>query len=249
MRAVKKSSSSPAAVTVLITAYNRLDYLPLALASVYAQTFRDFRVVLVDDASTDGTREWVAKRKFPRLAYVRSERNRGPAAARNAALAEASGVFVAFLDSDDLWEAEYLEAMTSALEDGPAASCYATSIDSRGRVLERDFLRRLRLRSPGLRRALGLPFFPLPSATVLRLRALAGLRGFDEHFRRIGDDADFFYRLALRRGAFRLVPRNLVRHRRHAGQLTGYIERAGDADREGALDCAYFRVKHAGARA
>ena len=250
MRTVRTSSGLPAAVTVLITAHNRLDYLPQTLASVYEQTFPDFDIVLFDDGSTDGTKEWITARKYPRLRYVRAALNRGPASARNAVLAEAKGEFAAFLDSDDLWKPDYLETMVSALKDAPAAAacCYAASIDSRGRILSRDFLRSLRLRNPEFKRVLGLPFFPLPSATVVRRAALEGGRGFDEYFRRIGDDADFFYRLALRHGssAFRLVPRNLVSHRRHGNQLTGYIERGGD--REAALDCAYFRVKHGAAR-
>ena len=234
-------------VSVLITAFNRLDFLPRTLDSVYAQTFADFDVAVFDDGSTDGTREWIAARHFPRLRCARSERNLGPAAARNAALAGASGEFAAFLDSDDLWDPDYLRTMIAALKSGTAAvaCCDVAAIDARDRVTTPDFLRLTR--DAVVRPLLGLPFIPIPSAAVVRRSAQAGTRWFDENFHRLHDDKDFFCRLARRRGraAFHFIRRSLVFYRRHGVQVSAGEPAAHDeAQRKAALDEAYFHSKH-----
>ena len=91
----------PPMFSVVIPTYNRLDLLKQALASVWAQTFTDYEVIVVDDGSADGTREWLT-RQTRRIRTV-SQPNRGPGAARNAGVGEAAGKYVAFLDSDDVW--------------------------------------------------------------------------------------------------------------------------------------------------
>jgi glycosyltransferase involved in cell wall biosynthesis len=98
-----------ARVTVVIPAYNAESYLPETLASVEAQTYRDWDVVVADDASTDDTAE-VAHRGR-RFRVIRSDVNEGPAGARNRALQEASGELVSFLDADDQFHPAYLERM------------------------------------------------------------------------------------------------------------------------------------------
>jgi glycosyltransferase involved in cell wall biosynthesis len=82
-----------------MAAYNSADQIRPALESVLAQDWQPLEIVVVDDGSTDGTGEVV--RSFPEIEYVRQE-NRGPAAARNEAVARSRGAFVANLDSDDL---------------------------------------------------------------------------------------------------------------------------------------------------
>jgi glycosyltransferase involved in cell wall biosynthesis len=87
--------------SVVIPTYNRLPLLKATLASVFAQTFTDYEIVVVDDGSTDGTADCV--RGFGAAIRVISQPNQGPGAARNKGLQEARGGYVAFLDSDDLW--------------------------------------------------------------------------------------------------------------------------------------------------
>jgi GT2 family glycosyltransferase len=86
--------------SVVIPTYNRLPLLQRTLASVDAQLHRDFEILVVDDGSTDGTRDWLARQGALR---VLEQGNRGPGAARNLGAREARGDYVAFLDSDDLW--------------------------------------------------------------------------------------------------------------------------------------------------
>jgi glycosyltransferase involved in cell wall biosynthesis len=86
-------------VSVVMAVYNAEAFLREALDSVFAQEYRPFEVILVDDGSTDGS--GAIARSYPGLRYVRQE-NAGPSAARNAAIAEARGEIVAVADSDDV---------------------------------------------------------------------------------------------------------------------------------------------------
>jgi glycosyltransferase involved in cell wall biosynthesis len=95
-------------VSVIIPTYNAKEHLPETLRSIVAQTFRDWEVVVADDASTDATAA-VAEGFGARFKVLRAAHNSGPAAARNRAIAAASGELLVFLDADDLWLPEYLE--------------------------------------------------------------------------------------------------------------------------------------------
>ena len=87
--------------SVVIPTYNRLPLLKETLASVFAQTFTDFEIIVVDDGSTDGTANFVQSLNAA-IKLLRTA-NGGPGAARNKGVQEAHGRYVAFLDSDDLW--------------------------------------------------------------------------------------------------------------------------------------------------
>ena len=101
--------------SVVMPAYNTAATIGAAVDSVLAQTRPDFELIVVDDGSTDETSTLVEAIRDPRLRLIRQE-NRGAAAARNAAVVEARGRYVSFVDSDDLWLPTYLETMASTLE-------------------------------------------------------------------------------------------------------------------------------------
>ena len=92
-------------VCVLIPAYNAEKYIAAALDSVYAQTYSDFEVIVVDDGSDDETGAVVAR--YPEVIYRKCP-HRGISATRNTCLEMASGEWLAFLDADDLWHPEKL---------------------------------------------------------------------------------------------------------------------------------------------
>jgi len=87
--------------SVILPTYNRLRTLPRAVESVLAQDMPEFELIIVDDASTDGTRAWLAGLRDPRIRTARLDHNGGPSAARNAGIAMALAPALAFLDSDD----------------------------------------------------------------------------------------------------------------------------------------------------
>jgi glycosyltransferase involved in cell wall biosynthesis len=96
-------------VSVIVPAYNTAPYIAETLQSVFAQTFTDFEVIVVNDGSPDTPALEVALAPFrDRIRYIVQE-NRGLSAARNAGLAVAHGELVALLDSDDVWEPDYLD--------------------------------------------------------------------------------------------------------------------------------------------
>src|SRR5262245_48697814 len=99
--------------SVVIPVHNRRHLLPRALESVWAQTFTDFEVIVVNDGSTDGTGEWLASHGERVLAITQP--NRGPGAARNLGTREARGEYVAFLDSDDVWPSGTLETFAGLI--------------------------------------------------------------------------------------------------------------------------------------
>jgi len=101
---------------VIIPTYNRGHTIQRAIESVLAQTFQDFEIVIVDDGSSDNTGEIVQAFRDNRIRFFRHEMNRGPAAARNKAVQNSIGTYLAFLDSDDEWFPEKLEEQVLALE-------------------------------------------------------------------------------------------------------------------------------------
>jgi glycosyltransferase involved in cell wall biosynthesis len=103
-------------VSVVVPAYNAEAYLAETLASVREQSYDDWEVVVADDGSTDRTVE-IAESLGERFVVARGASNEGPAAARNRALAAASGELVAFLDADDLWAPGFLTRMTQLYDD------------------------------------------------------------------------------------------------------------------------------------
>jgi glycosyltransferase involved in cell wall biosynthesis len=110
-------------VSVIIPSYNAGRYLADAVDSVLNQSFRDLEVLIVDDGSTDDT-ESVARCYGPPVRYIR-QLNAGVAAARNRGIKESRGRYVAFLDADDTWHRDKLEAQVKALRENPShRACY-----------------------------------------------------------------------------------------------------------------------------
>lgn len=121
-------------VSIIMPSYNTAPYIAESIRSVIAQTYTDWELIIVDDASTDNTDEVVGK--FTELAevntkdlsskihYLKNDRNRGAAYSRNRALREAKGKWIAFLDSDDLWAPDKLEKQIAFMEKNGYAFSY-----------------------------------------------------------------------------------------------------------------------------
>ena len=90
-------------VSVAICLFNSSRFIDETLESVFAQTFSDYEVILVDDGSTDGCVEKIEQTYGDRRLAIIRQKHRGLAMARRASIAAATGEFVAFLDHDDLW--------------------------------------------------------------------------------------------------------------------------------------------------
>lgn len=102
-------------VTAIITTHNRLNLLKRAIDSVYAQTYKNIELIVVDDASTDSTLDYC--RQFPlQYIYIPKEESRGGNYARNQGIRAAKGEYVAFLDDDDYWLPEKIGKQVALIE-------------------------------------------------------------------------------------------------------------------------------------
>lgn len=121
-------------VSVILPAYNREALVGRAIDSVLAQTFTDFELIIVDDASKDGTRKVLESyRETPRIRLLLSDVNRGGGGARNLGVESARAPLIAFQDSDDIWLPGKLAAQVAALDAHPEAGlCYCGSLFSEG---------------------------------------------------------------------------------------------------------------------
>jgi glycosyltransferase involved in cell wall biosynthesis len=104
-------------ISVIIPTYNRCELLQRAVLSVLKQTRPADEIIIIDDGSTDGTRELIPK-KFPQVLYFWQE-NQGISAARNSGIEKATSDWIAFLDSDDTWSRRKLEYQQKALTENP----------------------------------------------------------------------------------------------------------------------------------
>ena len=127
-------------VSVVIPTYNCEQFLDRTIDSALRQTYQDFEIIVVDDGSTDGTQSLVAGYgKAVRYVY---QPNQGASAARNTALSQASGEFIAYLDADDLWLPEMLARQVEFLDAHPACGFVHTEvsvIDEQDNVLHARF--------------------------------------------------------------------------------------------------------------
>ncbi len=121
-----------ATVSVVIPTHNRADLIGEAIRSVLAQTFQDFDVHIVDDGSTDNTKDVVDSLDDGRLHYFWQENSGLPADARNVGILRSGGEFVAFLDSDDAWFPDKLEHQVSAMRANPNCGIVASNYKCMG---------------------------------------------------------------------------------------------------------------------
>jgi glycosyltransferase involved in cell wall biosynthesis len=104
-------------ISIITITYNRSELLQEALTSVLLQTYKDFEYIIVDDGSTDNTKDIIAQCKDKRVSYIYQNNTGYLSKARNRGLEEASGEIVAFLDSDDYWHPDYLLELKKVYQD------------------------------------------------------------------------------------------------------------------------------------
>jgi glycosyltransferase involved in cell wall biosynthesis len=124
-------------VTVIIPAYGVERYIAATIRSVLAQTYRNFELLIIDDGSPDRSVEICRQFTDSRIRILRQS-NRGPAAARNLGIRQATGAYIALLDGDDLWVPEKLEKHVAHLENNPGVGvsyCRSELIDEAGKSL------------------------------------------------------------------------------------------------------------------
>jgi len=105
-------------VSIIIPTYNRDKLILKALESIFSQTFQDYEVLIIDDASTDNTEQVIRELEHPKVRYYKLDQNSGQCVARNYGAKRATGDYLAFLDSDDEWLPQKLELQISLFSEG-----------------------------------------------------------------------------------------------------------------------------------
>lgn len=208
-------------VSVILNTYKRPAFLREAIASLLAQTFPSFEVIVVDDGSDDETTGVVAGFEDERIVYVYQE-NAGQSAALNRGLALARGEYVSFLDDDDRYLPHNLARQVACLQANPQFGLVGADVEliaSDGQHLgtRSEHLEARELEWPACLYACPL----IPSAVMLRREWLGRLDyWFDPEL--VGfKDVDFWTRLYLAGCRMQWRPEIISAYRRHAGQMTG----------------------------
>jgi glycosyltransferase involved in cell wall biosynthesis len=199
------------------------EYIGAAIESVLAQTYDDFELVVVDDGSTDGTREVVRGFDDPRVTLVEDERNLGVAASRNRGANRVGGELLAFIDHDDVWQPSKLQRHVSAHRATGADLVYSDvrEVAADGTVLRERTFPDPRPAGPPLVRQLlfggGAVIVTMSCVSVTR-NAWTEVGGQQARFS-VSEDIDLYVRLAGAH-AFTRVPEPLVAKRSHDANIS-----------------------------
>ena len=193
--------------TIILPTYNRAAALPRAISSVMAQNEQDFELIIIDDGSTDNTREWLATLDDARIRVVRSEHNQGPSAARNIGINMAAAPMLAFLDSDDIYCKERLSVPLAIFERDPDVICILSSAlkeDKHGNTTA-VLLPNVKLASGAFEWAMICDLVGVESTSIsVRTEHARKIGGFCSDLRRT-EDREFLIRLS-RLGAAQILP-------------------------------------------
>jgi glycosyltransferase involved in cell wall biosynthesis len=210
-------------VSVIVPAYNVAGYIGETLDSIFAQSFRDFEAIVVNDGSPDTAEleSVLASRSNPHLRYLQKP-NGGPSSARNTGIAAASGEWLAFLDADDLWLPNYLASQLALLKrEATAAAAVPDGFVFGDTPLAGKRLSEIKEHRQGLLTLTEVVAGRSNPAycCVVRRAAIERIGGFDESLKR-SEDHDLYLRLLLAGERIVVNPEPLFRYRRRAGSLS-----------------------------
>ena len=206
-------------VSVVITAHNLEKFIEEAIQSVLNQTYRDFEIIVVNNGSTDKTKEIIERlsESHHNIRLINQE-NRGEGGGRNTGIRFSRGEFIAIMDGDDIWHKEKLKLQVKALEENPNAglvSCFAAVIDNNSRLT--GWRVGKNLNGNVFRNVSETNGIPCGSAPLIRKYCFDKVGLFKEYL--LVSDWDFFIRLSEYFPIITL-PRILVGYRRHSTNLS-----------------------------
>jgi glycosyltransferase involved in cell wall biosynthesis len=204
-------------VSVIIPTFNRWPLVGEAVESVFAQSYSDFELIVVDDGSTDETQQELAKFRSRLRLFVKARG--GVAAARNFGVSRAAGRYVAFLDSDDLWRPKKLEMQTAFMEKDPAVQiCQTEEIWLRHGVRVNPRSRHQKPSGDIFIASLQLCLVS-PSAVMMTKELFWRFGGFDERFP-VCEDYDLWLRIAVEHRVPLIASPLTIKRGGHADQLS-----------------------------
>lgn len=238
-------------ISVVIPVYNGERYLVECIQSVYRQTYFNFEIIVVDDASTDNTGAIVERLRnsYGRLRYFRNEKNLGTGGSRNVGIRESRANLVGFLDQDDRWYPTFLETQLRILDANPDIDCLYCDfdfLDDASNVTNLSSGRYVCEGEPSINR-IGLEVmwetqYLVPSTVILRKSALFDVGLFSEKFY---EDINMWLKLAVRH-SFAETNLILASYRKHQEQKTSDAYRCVLGKTEAYQDAvrAYPEIRH-----
>ena len=205
-------------ITAILPTWNRAEWLEKSIQSVLDQTFGDFELVVVDDASTDSTAE-IIERYSGKIRTIVFSENRGVSAARNAAIKNSDSEWIAFLDSDDFWHPDKLQKQIAQTKMRPACPLHFTDeIWIRNGV--RVNAKKKHQKKEGWIFQPSLALCLMAPSTVILRRELFEVHGlFDENLP-VCEDYDLWLRLTAQHPVALLDEKLMTRHGGHVDQLS-----------------------------
>ena len=205
-------------ITAILPTWNRAEWLEKSIQSVLDQTFGDFELVVVDDASTDSTAE-IIERYSGKIRTIVFSENRGVSAARNAAISTSDSEWIAFLDSDDFWHPDKLQKQIAQTKMRPACPLHFTDeIWIRNGVRVNPKKKHQKKEGWIFQPSLALCLMA-PSTVILR-RELYEVHGLFDESLPVCEDYDLWLRLTAQHPVALLDEKLMTRHGGHADQLS-----------------------------
>lgn len=214
-------------VSVIIPVYNNEKYLAKTIDSALMQSYVDIEILLINDGSTDNSKE-ICQRYLEdkRVRYFDHE-NKGSGYTRNVGISESKGKYIAFLDSDDIWHKDKLEKQILLFERDETIDVVYSRIEVIDASDNKFSDYNIRLYSGNILDQLYIDNFICTSSVVLRKKVLEETGLFDEQFR-ISQDYEFWLRVALT-SKFAFVNECLVQYRVHDAQISKKVKNRIDA--------------------
>ena len=185
-------------VSIIIPVYNSENFIDKAIESVLNQTYQNFEIIVIDDGSTDKTKEVIQSFQDKRILYEYQE-NSGPAAARNNGIKISNGELLAFLDSDDIWESHKLETQAKILLNNPNICMVYNHFTLKPEGDEHEKLVKFKNhnREDFIKNLLIKPFLTIPyPSTVMLKKSFLDQAGYFNTELKLGEDWDLWFRLA-----------------------------------------------------
>ncbi|MGB3760140.1 MAG: glycosyltransferase family 2 protein [Rivularia sp. (in: cyanobacteria)] len=201
-------------ISVIIPAYNAMNYLPDTLDNILKQTYNDFEIIIVNDGSSDSIEQWFSQIQDRRIKLI-SQENQGAGLARNTGIINAKGEYLAFLDADDIWESTKLEKQVRILEENPEVGLVYTWVEyisetgqSTGRIVKHQAEGNL------WEKLIKCNLVECGSVAMVRRSCFDDVGLFDRNLSSFVEDWDMWLRIASR-FPFKVANEVLVYYRQH----------------------------------
>jgi len=216
-------NNSNSLVSIIIPLYNAENYVHKTIESILNQTYKNFELIIVDDASTDNSIKIINSyvRDDKRIKLIQSSSNfGGPARPRNIGIRESKGEYIAFCDNDDLWEKNKLEKQLDIIKNNNAGLCFCNhyKIDQNGNIIGAGKVKN-KYKNPTFTNFFLSGGYIMNSSVIIKSQCIDDVGYQNESTEMVAiEDSEYWGRiLSIYKGCF--LPEKLVRYRVHQGSI------------------------------